>query len=402
MARKERTDPHRPGAIIPAHYEPVLSFSLASSEGGWPVPSYRINCVLDGHFEVGPDGKQTTTWIPGTHGTGSCCVIRLRELGMTFALGGGPGKCTVCGAHYVHGDAWRHIPTGEIVFLGHDCAAKYEMLMDRSAYELEMGRRRAATARMAEQARRDELEKAFCEAHPGMAEAFGVEHAIIADLRGKLRQYGDLSDKQVALALKIAGEIKNPQESAKEVTVPAPTGKTTFRGVVVSKKRHEGSFGDTTKITVKVTTPEGVWLAWGTAPAGLYDFNGARASHDGEMKGSEVELTATLKAGRDAHFALMSRPRGKIVRRTCSDKCRGCERERMGAEAFELKEAIELWRRDELAARERGLFTKAVWCQSQADEAERLGRLPAADDSLWSSGYLWMRTLESDSPEKYA
>ena len=68
-------------------------------------------------------------------------------------------------------------------------------------------------------------------------------------------------------------------------------------GVIVSLKEHEGQWGVTTKMTVKVVTAEGVWLAWGTVPAGLEC-----------ERGDEVQFDATLEAGRTPEFAFAKRP----------------------------------------------------------------------------------------------
>jgi len=104
---------------------------------------------------------------------------------------------------------------------------------------------------------------------------------------------------------KLAAEARAPKpEKRPEVNVPAPTGRTTFRGVIVSVKTHESAFGVTLKCTVKVTTPEGVWLAWGTLPKDI--------PADVE-RGTSVEITATLSAGREPHFAFFKRPYGKII-----------------------------------------------------------------------------------------
>ncbi|HEX9640597.1 MAG TPA: hypothetical protein VGB13_04715, partial [Candidatus Krumholzibacteria bacterium] len=171
MARTaKRSDPHRPGAIIPAHYEYVFSFNMATSMDGWPVPSFRVNCLLDRRTEEkDADGKHVR-FIEGEHDAdGNCCVIGLRQIKRArFALDGGPGKCTVCGAHYVYGDAWRHTLSGEIIFLGHDCADKYSLLADRSEAELAALRAKNATAAaiLAEQTK--EERRAFFLAHPGL------------------------------------------------------------------------------------------------------------------------------------------------------------------------------------------------------------------------------------------
>lgn len=396
MARTyaKRTDPHRPGAIIPAHYELVFSFNMASSMDGWPVPSYRINCELDGRTEEKDAEGKHVRFINGEHHPdGNCCVIGLRQIQKArFALGGGPGKCTVCGAHYVHGDAWRHLPTGEIIFLGHDCADKYELLADRSAAELASLRAKSATAAaiLAEQTK--ERRRAFFLAHPGLEAALDRDHHILRDLGAKLRQYHELSDKQIALAMKIVHELDNPQ--AAEVQVPAPVGKQTFRGVIVAKKTHEGAYGNSVKITVKVTTDAGVWLAWGTAPQALFD---QAQKHGYRLKGAEVELTATLKAGREPHFAIMSRPRGKVLSFPCEqpESCEGCQRALIGDDVYEVKWFVHHHRAEEQNARGRGLFDQAVYAQWFADEAERTGRLPASELDGRTPDYVWFRAAEA-------
>ncbi len=140
MARNNRSDPHRPGAIVPADYEYVFSYNLATSEGGWPIPSLGINCELDRRY-IRKNDDGTETVVNGSHDAdGLCCVVGMRGRGHKFFDGSGAGKCSVCGTCYIYGDVWRHVPTGEHIHLGHTCAAKYSMLADRSEWELANGR----------------------------------------------------------------------------------------------------------------------------------------------------------------------------------------------------------------------------------------------------------------------
>jgi hypothetical protein len=363
---------------------------MSSSMDGWPVPSFRVNCELDGRTEERDAEGNVIRTINGTHSeSGNCCVVGLRQVAHAhFALDGGPGKCTVCGAHYVHGEVWRHTLSGEIIFLGHDCAEKYGFLIDASEAELAAERARAATAKAILAAQTKAERAALYAAHPGLEAALGREHYILRDLAAKLHQYRGLSDKQIALALKIAHELDNPQ--AADVHVPAPLGKQTFRGTIVSTKGVEGAWGWSSKITVKVMTPAGVWLAWGTEPAA---FGTQASKHGNRLRGAEVEITATLKAGREPHFAIMSRPRGTVLAFPCEapESCEGCQRARLGDAEYECREFVKYQRREESAARARGLFLQAVYAQWFADEAERTGRLPAADLSGRTPDYVWFR-----------
>lgn len=282
----ERNDIHRPSTIKPEEYQPRVFYALASSSGGWPVPSVNVDQV-----------------------------IALRQNGAKFADRGGLGKCTICGANFIYGEVWEHMPSHEMIHIGHDCADKYALIADRRAFEADLEGARVRSAREHEKAMKAEKRAGFLADHPGLEAALLVDHYIIADIARRFEAYGDLSPKQVALVMKIAAEKAQPR--AEEAHVPAPTGRQVIRGTVVSAKMMESMYGETLKITVKVTTPEGTWLAWGTCPSSLALAQAPEASDEVPngyaFRGSEVEFTATLSAGREPHFALFKRPTGGTV-----------------------------------------------------------------------------------------
>jgi hypothetical protein len=282
--RAERMDPHRPSAIVPAEYRYVLSYALASTYNGWPVRPINVDRIME-----------------------------MRRDGVKFAAHGGLGKCTVCGAAYIHGDVWLHEPTGENIHIGHDCALKYQLMADRSALELELGRRRAAAARQLTAKINAERRHAFFMTHPGLEADLEIDHHIVRDIKARFHQYFTLSDKQIALVRKIAEETRNPRPAEKHI--PAPTGKVQFEGEIVGAKVIETGFGSAVKITVKVETSAGSWLAYGTCPAAILDS--VQPGQNGrcyEIKGRRASLKATLKrSDRDAHFCFMKRPTGHLV-----------------------------------------------------------------------------------------
>lgn len=316
--RNRRTDTHRPGAIVPAEYTYLFSYNGATSVDGWPVPSYGINCELDrrtfpkmvGPLPAGVEESDRPDYVVnGQHDPdGLCCVVGMLAAG--HKLIGNTCNCTVCGTHFVYGDVWRHDPTGEHIHVGHQCARKYQLLADRSQWELDMGRRKQAAAVMAQRAQNAEERAVFLAAHPGLESALKEDHRIIRDIADRFQSYRTLSDKQIALVFKLAEEVRNPKPAERTTPAPIVEGKRqTFRGVIVSLKNQETIYGETTRMTVKVTKEDGsVWLAWGTAPAGLW-----ADQHIGSRKGATVEVKARLKAGRDPHFAIMSRPSAKII-----------------------------------------------------------------------------------------
>ena len=210
------------------------------------------------------------------------------------------GQCGVCGAHFMMGEVWQHIDTLDMVHIGHDCVAKYGMAgVNWDAIEDE--RRRYLEGRKTAVAREKARAEMFA-LYPGLEAAFAENHYIIKDIRARFERYGAISEKQIMLVLKIAREEQ--ERSAKkavyaaEAHVPAPTGCVTVRGVVVTKKSHLTQYGATWKMTVKVETPAGSWLCWGTVPKAISDVE----------RGQRVEFQARLEAGREPHFALFKRP----------------------------------------------------------------------------------------------
>lgn len=305
MTKAARTDIHRPGAIIPADYECVLMYSLAHSAGGFPMRAIGVDCTVDRRSE---DEGGNIVW--GQHGPGArCCVAALRASGARFAATGGLGSCSVCGVGFLHGSVWRHT-SGEHIYVGHICADKYELMADWSAHERALDRLHAATGKAIQAKMNAEARARFLAAHPGLESALQTDHRIIADIASYFRTNHTMSEKQVALVMKLHNEIVNPAPKVDERHVAAPTGRVTFTGLVVSAREHDSQFGTTIKVTVKVTTPDGAtWLAWGTAPRNALS---EAASHGG-LRGCTVEFTATLKPGREPHFALMSRPIGRVI-----------------------------------------------------------------------------------------
>lgn len=278
-----RTDAHRPGAILPTDYEPVLWYALATSVGGWPQPSENVNCQQ--------------------HSGDRCCVVALRQSGARFFAGGGMGRCSICGASFVYGEVWQHRPTGEYIHVGHTCSDKYGLEMDRSGWEVWHAKQAALRSQAAKDKRFKTAALLFLETEPGLAEDLQLDHPILQDMWGKLHRYGSLSTKQVDCARSIANKIRNPPPpKEQELHVPAPTGRVRFTGRVVSTKVIEGPWGSTIKMVVKVETPGGCWLSWVTMPKSL-----------SASRGDLVELKATLEPGRDAYFAFGKRPSGARI-----------------------------------------------------------------------------------------
>jgi hypothetical protein len=298
-----RTDIHRVSQIKPEEYVIVFSYALASTSDGWPVPSFRINCALDKRHEV--DGQI----VNGTHHkNGNCCVIGLRQSGKKLAEHGAPGTCTICGTWHIYGDVWRHESTGEHIFVGHQCADKYNLIADRRAFEKALKGVRVRSVREHEKAIRHEERQNFIDAHDGLRDALETDHRIVRDIKDRFLngRYTTLTEGQLNLVMKLYRESLRPQVVEHHVPAPIEAGRQVVEGTVVSVKCYDGNYGLTFKITVKVHTDEGTWLAWGTCPTSLLDAEGNVGGK--KLRGAKVRFAAKLKKGRDDHFALFSRP----------------------------------------------------------------------------------------------
>lgn len=284
----KRTDIHRAGAIVPFDYSFVLFYQRDVMEHGEPVPPINIDVVLD-----------------------------MQAKGIPFAKHGGLGRCTVCGARFKIGEVWKHEPTGVHIHIGTDCARKYEMLVDRTEFELQVERAREGARRSARTKANSAERAEFLAAHPGLAEALeACMHPIVCDLAARFQIYRSLSPKQIELALKLhrEGQQPLPEKPPEDRTVQAPLGKTEFVGRVVSTRAEDGWHGRTAyKMLVRVDTEHGHWLAWGTIPEKLLmSVEPGQHGRIHTLKGNLVRITARLEPGKDNHFVFMSRPVGRL------------------------------------------------------------------------------------------
>jgi len=270
-----RDDIHRRGAFQPDQYEFFGWYYLGLGGGG-----AVLNCSARVRVFLGSEEAQDFE-------------------ALSF---GDFGKCGVCGARFACGEIWQHTDRRDLVHVGCDCCDKYSLVSGTDWNAVQDERNRALKAQKTA-ARRSKARARVLAAYPGLEQALATDHYISRDLARRFENDGTLSERQIALAFKLEGEAKDraAKRAAEpvEIKIAAPTGRVTVRGVVVSLKTHESAYGSCLKMTVKVTTAAGVWLAWGTVPASLVGEVG---------RGDEIEFDAALEAGREPHFAFAKRP----------------------------------------------------------------------------------------------
>lgn len=206
------------------------------------------------------------------------------------------GTCDHCGARMRYVMVYRH-ESGQHIATGETCADGRFELSDRAAYDRKALAGLAAAAR--EAAAREASILATLEANPGLAAALETPNDFVQDVARRFAQHGTLSERQISAVLRAAARAAEvTAERDAEVKVPAPSGRVTFSGVVVSRKFKDSDYGGAFKLTVKVSTPEGVWLVWLTEPSSIET-----------ERGDIVQMTATLTpSDNDSSFAFGKRP----------------------------------------------------------------------------------------------
>lgn len=212
--------------------------------------------------------------------------------------------CAMCGSYFAYGVVFTNGETN--IAIGHICAREYLSLPDRST----LIRKRAASAAATTRKRKIAAAKAatYLGENPEVAEAFETDHYIVQDIRGKLFQYGSISERQEALVLKIAREeaeraVLRAEAAEKLANAPVlPEGRYEIEGVVISTKSKPGFAYNQTVYKMLVELADGNRV-WGTIPRAIED------DVWGTSRTVTVKFTAAVqRSDDDEHFGFFSRP----------------------------------------------------------------------------------------------
>jgi len=208
--------------------------------------------------------------------------------------------CDCCGQPLKYSCLFKHAATGAIYFVGRDCAATIEGLKSSFLAGLDK-----ISISLALRAKCNAREQAFLIANPAAEEAFvwgkAGQNRIAKDICDKIRSYGNPSDKQVALLVKIHAEETARRANA---TGTVPTGRVRASGTVVSVKVEYSDIYSSWSCKLVVDLGGGIRV-WG---------NGGTACIDGDAKalvekGDRIEFTAAFTTSdRDPLFGFFKRP----------------------------------------------------------------------------------------------
>lgn len=226
-------------------------------------------------------------------------------------------QCQHCGARLRYAALLKHESTKEMLWVGETCLDNRFSGMTKAQFD--HLRKTAMLAR--EAAAKLAAFNEFLANHPELApatyarnlvgddsEKYGTSWAtsVITDILSKLRQYGSISEKQIAFVVKLIGEIEEKIANYTEPVPagPAPRGKQTIEGEIVGYKVVDGYMGGTSTLKMIVLLDNGSKV-YGTSPTSLMDAN----------KGSRVQFSATFEAPRDEDetFAFFKRPTKAVI-----------------------------------------------------------------------------------------
>jgi hypothetical protein len=304
-----RTDIHRPSApeFDPEDYTCQGVFDLHPEEG-------------DNRYRV-----QVTT--------------ALRAQGHSFrGAPHGTRQCSHCGAYIRYAALMLHTPTGTLMYVGETCLDNRFDGMTKD----EFARLRAAASLNRERRAQRERFAELCERHPVLAYATyawnigdagatftsdgaagegsfswvtrtGDKIETMHDIATRARQYGSVSDKQVALLERLMGWLdeaeqrrvaREAQRSAKVaggVTLPTE-GRQVVTGEIVSISVQDNDYG--VRLVMTVRDDRG-FAVWGTLPRSLDPGHGSLDN----LRGKRVTFIAAIEASdRDPLFGFFKRP----------------------------------------------------------------------------------------------
>lgn len=240
------------------------------------------------------------------------------------------GQCDHCGAWIRYVVIYRHT-SGDHIAVGETCAAERFGLDSRVTFEVEVLRKIAAEARATiaaggHRARAlADPETARLLAWATIANEAGLGNEFTDSLLEQWERKAKLSERQVEAGCRAVDRIAArqadrfaPQRS--DALVPAPTGRVTVEGQVLSVKEQEGYTGGIEWKMLVLAGPEGAqFKVWATVPQSVLDqANQARwATGDAHsygsslfwVKGGRVRFDAQLTpSAKDPAFAIAKRP----------------------------------------------------------------------------------------------
>ena len=279
-----REDEHRPSLLDPAEYDFICAFYQGDSS--WMMRGYQDEMEVY---------EQT---LQGEHA----------EIFMGNWLF--KSTCDHCGAAFNHGVLFRHLPSDELIHVGHICAANTVGLPDKAAKARKKAERLAKDLK--EQDDRFQAGAEWRSQNVDMIAWLDAQgenaHSFIVSMRESISKWGRLTERQTnAVANWRAGaerrkarEIEN--EKRLETAPPLVEGRRSIEGVVISTKWKDTQYGSVLKMLVEEDDGNRVF---GTVPQSIH----MAFSLSEDIARLRVRLVGTVtRSDKDEHFGFFGKP----------------------------------------------------------------------------------------------
>ena len=313
----QRTDKFRPSVIDPTKFEFVAMHYLGHSEEIWAAICNEMAdeaANLEAHQAAHP--------------------------GYTVAGHKWVGQCDCCGARYLYGATFYTAESNTYISIGGTCAGKlrlgnpaafknfreqvntWKIHNERVAKARKFAAEHNITAAL-------DLYLSNAKADESLSEYDRFPHNTLVDMMGKLVRWGNISEKQIAFAVKLLAQIadqprKLAERAARDAArkpLPVTDKRVTVEGVIISAKYQEGGytsqgFYQPSAVKIVVEHADG-WKVCGTAARELTDAirefsDKSYLSGDQEaelLKGKRIRFDARLTVSdKDAKFGFFKRP----------------------------------------------------------------------------------------------
>ena len=152
-----------------------------------------------------PEGSAANTGYRFDEARAACEAI---GYGSVAPMAGNMGKCAICGANFRVGDIFRHMPTGALTHIGHECADKLELKVEPEAKRaIARARAKIKTAKKAAKGHANMRERTlrvrqfYFGAYPGLESALSLNNPRAKAIGATLDEYDALSVDEIAEAV---------------------------------------------------------------------------------------------------------------------------------------------------------------------------------------------------------
>jgi len=216
-------------------------------------------------------------------------------------------QCDLCGQTFVHGAVLTH-KDGDVISVGGICMAGIA-----GVPALSEGQKLYAAKKAITQRNKMTNLRGMLAANSGLNAALHTDHYISKDLRASILNWGTLSDKQVALAFKIAKDEANRTPDAPQGPVPVSDKRILIEGAILGTKTKETQWGTTEMMLISVPLGDGTACKlWGSVPSAVSDAQWAVSNAGGEwptLKGTKLSFMARVEPSNDdPNFGFIKRP----------------------------------------------------------------------------------------------